>query len=403
MKSFMEKLDIFKPELVLAVYALFTILGLIAFSLKIPDYKINPMTFILVFISFPLFFLGSRLAIKIHDKKVPKILTSFFVVFLIVFYSLVLSNFFSTTLKNSLFILIPALAIPYLALYHWKSRIKVPVKMPYFLIILGLFFFMLTLWQIGGIPILNPKLKLDLLKNIFWGISTLSFITGYFLLLPQIKKTSTLLLWIFLSTVLFALMAFRGALLIILLSGTLIAYYNKKLSNKTVLIPFVIAFILIISIGYITMSSVDPKYCGEECYKYATNPVSHILYRTSTTHIVFDTLVEKSIPFGLTHGTFFFHGDPRDYTGELMGYGGNLTYTMLGAPFVEFGYIGAFAWMFFLGLALKLAHLSMEKELFKGFYPLLFSLSLIWIETGMDPFQLLFLWMFLLFYMIKES
>ena len=31
-----------------------------------------------------------------------------------------------------------------------------------------------------------------------------------------------------------------------------------------------------------------------------------------------------------------------------------------------------FAWMFFLGLVLKLAHLSKEKVLFRGFYPLLF-------------------------------
>ncbi len=389
--SDLKTADLFKPESFLVYYSIFLILTAVSFFLPIPLKKPSIFSFIVIFATFPFFYFGFAAAQRLNTKKVPFWFICAFLLLLILFYAGVTTGFYHTNIYLTFIVAAAALLIPFFMLRKYSHSFVVPPKVSAMMQLAGLVLLAYSFFEIGGIPLLERTLRHAALYSTPFGIAMLSFILGFVFLMPTIRDKKTYALITIVSVAIFSLMALRGTMLTIFFTGIFIAYYMKKLDNKKIAAPLFAALLIIIIFGYIALPILSPEKL--------------FFHRLGTTHIVFDNIVEQSSPFGLTQGTLFFQGNPRDFVGaEIMNKpGSNLTYGMLGAPFLEFGIIGAFLWMFFLGFVLKLAYLNKESPWFAGFYPLLFSLSLIWMEMGIDQFFLIFLFVFLLLYFVKYS
>lgn len=388
------KLNMFRPEALLVYYLLFLVIAAVSFFAHLPMKKPTALGFAITLLSFPFYLIGVKLSEKIYSKKIPPVLYFAFAVFLTLFYAGVFAGFYKISMINGFFITTLAIFVPLAALYRFSSSISKPVSsnIPKILMLIGVLSLFLAFLEFGGIPLLNPALKIKALTSAFWGIAILTFFTGYAIFLSSVKNQKTFFAIVLLSTLLFSLMAFRGGILTVFLTGIIIAYYKGFLGNKKVFLGLAVALFIIIGVGYIAMPLLDP--------------LKLLFYRAGTTYIVFDKIVQQSFPFGITHGSLFFHGDPRIFVGfEIMGKTSatSLTYTLIGSAAMDFGILGVVLWMLFLGLILGLAYRSKEHLLFRSFYALMFSLSFIGIETGLDPFQLLFFWSFLFLWMAKNN
>jgi hypothetical protein len=381
------KADIFKPQMLPVFYLIFLALAALSFVFKIPLSQPSWVSFAVTIASFPFFVAGVKLGKKAYGKTVPFSVQIIFIAFLILFYFLVFNSVLNFGLPISLLIIAPAIIVPYL-LYIKFFDLDESVYTPLAIFATGSILIMITFLFAGGIPLLNTSLKTALTTSPFWGAGMLLFFLGFSFLLTFIKDNRLFWLLFVLSSSLFLLTAFRYALLIVFLTGTLSAYYSKRLKNAHVYFFLVTAFMAIVSVGYY----VSPLL----------SPFRLLLYRAGSTFLVFDSILAKAMPLGFTHGSLFLAGDPRAYVAGFLGANTNLTYTLLGSATLDFGILGAFVWMLFLGFVLSLAYRFMrERKVYKGFYPLLFSISLVTIEVGFDQFLLTFFWAFLFLYMVK--
>ncbi len=383
-----KELDLFRPESVLVFYLIFLILASLSFLTDLPIQKPSLLSFAVIFASFPFFVLGVKTGKFLYGKKVPWHSHILLAVPLIVFYSFVLKGFFFENIWAPLLISISSILGYYFVLMKCKE--KIDEILPYGLMAGGILVLIVTLIRLRGIPLINHELRFLAINNLYWGASIFLFFTGFILILPRLKAKKSILLLTLISTVLFSVMAFRNIIIVLLLTGMFSAYYFKDLKIGKVLAGLVTAFIIVILLGYFTMP--------------LTGPIRMLLYRAGTTHIVFDEIVRQAWPSGLTQGSLYLQGNPRLFVGsQVMGTSKDLTFTLLGAPFLDFGIFGASAWMFLLGTLLSMAHKSMQKGILRGFYPLLLSFSLVWIEIGVDQFQILFFIMFLIAYLLKYT
>ena len=387
LKNF-SKTDLFKPESFLLFYLAYILITVLSFFSGLPIKKPSLLGFAVIFATFPFFLLGVKFGKRLHGKKIPQVMPFLYVALSSVFYALVVANFYKINLYLSILICFSGFAILYLVLLKRGSLPLKSFKGPAVLMLIGAASLLFSFFQIKGVPLLNPSLKIGLLYSTAFGAAMLLFIIGFSFLMPQIKSNKKFLVLLILGTALFLLSLYRGATVITFLTGVLIAYYAKKFDTKKIFLALIILILIIFFVGYLARPILSPAKL--------------FLFRAGTTHVVFDEIVQKSMPFGYTHGTLFFKGNPRDFVGtEIMGGNANLTYTILGQAVLDFGIAGAIVWMFILGAILKIAHLSMKAKGFEGFYPLLFSVSLVFIEIGADQFFLLFYFVFLMAYIAK--
>ncbi|MFO7872670.1 MAG: hypothetical protein R6U26_03470 [Candidatus Undinarchaeales archaeon] len=386
----LKEMDLLRPESVLAFYSIFLLLAGLSFLTDLPIQRSSLLSFAVIFASFPFFILGIKAGKFLYGKEVPWYLHILLAGPLIIIYSFVLKGFFFENIGVPLLISVSSILGYYFILVKCKERID--KILPFGLMMGGILVLMLTLIRLGGIPLVNHELRFLVINNLHWGASIFLFFTGFILLLPRIKSKKNILIFTFLSTAVFSVMAFRNVIIVLLLTGVFSAYYFKDLKIGKVLVGLVAAFVIVVVLGYFTMP--------------LTGPIRMLLYRAGTTHIVFDEIVRQAWPTGLTHGSLYLQGNPRLFVGsEIMSSssGKSLTFTLLGGSFLDFGIFGASAWMFSLGTLLSLAYKSMQKGILGGFYPLLFSFTLVWIEIGVDQFQILFFVMFLIAYMLKYT
>jgi|TARA_Y100000310_G_C20700453_1_gene829255 uncharacterized membrane protein len=381
----MKKLDLFRPESFIAFYLLFLILAGAGFLYW--KNLTSPTIFGVVFalISLAFFYLGVRLSKKFKLKKLRGRWVTLFLAALTVYYSFAFAKFFYTHWIPAFIIIMVILWFFLFFVRKLLAYDKIPTKFYTGLIYAGLAFLALTFMQIGGIPLLKPSLRLLVDQSWSWGGAIFCLLFGYIGLLLRQKKRMHVYALIIAATAVIALTGFRIVILLFLLSGTIAAYKNKKLDNKTVVVPLIVALLFILFLGYYISPIADPG--------------SLLLWRAGSTHSVYEQVLEKSMPFGVEHGQFMMHhARPRDHLANFLGAENSLTSTMLGPALMEFGPLFALAWMLFLGFILGNAHNSFEKKesLLKIFYPVLLALSIVWIETGFDQYMLWFVWTYLL-------
>ncbi len=382
--------DLFRPESFLVFYLIFVLITIASFFTNLPLKKPSLLSFAVIFLTFPSFLFGIKIGKVFYGKKIPEAAILVFTILIAIFYTFVLANFYKWNFYYWLIVIFAAFFVFYAIIKKHPEIFLSRWKTPLGLMAIGVVFLAISFFQAGGIPLLNPALKFNLIYNIPFGLSVLSFVFGFIFIAQQTKHEKLFWPLLILGTILFLLSALRGNVLVIFLAGAFIAYYTKKFGNKKIFLALAAAFLIIIFVGY----SVRP----------ILNPAELLLFRAGTTHTVFDNVVQKSMPFGYTDGALFFKGDPRAFVGhEIMGKDANLTYTILGQAFLDFGILGAIVWMFILGLILQLAHSNMREQGFLGFYPLLFAVSLVLIEIGLDQFYLAYFVIFLLFYLMKNK
>jgi len=386
----MKKLDIFKPESFIAFYLLFILLAGIGFLYWKSISRPTLFGFAFVIVSLFVFYTGVWFSKKHKLKKVKEYWVLGFLAVLSLYYSLIFSTFFRTHWIPALVICATTLGFLYPFLKKLAALKKIPLRFYKGLALTGLAFLTLSFFQIGGIPLLNSALRMNVDKSWAWSGAIFFLLFGYVGLLFRLEKRSHVYALIAGATIIMALTGFRVTILLFLLSGAIAAYKNKKLDNKTVLVPLACALLLLMFLGYFISG--------------LANPVTLLFWRASTTHVVYEQVLDASIPFGVEQGNFMLgHARPRDYLGDFLGAKNSLTSTMLGPPLMEFGPICALLWMLFLGFVLGNAHYSLEKKepLMKIFYPVLLALSLVWIEIGFDQYMLWFVWSYLIMRWLK--
>lgn len=387
-----KKFDLMGPVLVPALYAVFLLLAGISFLLGLTPTKPSLLGFLFILISTPFYFAGMKAANKVYGKKVALLTPKLLILLSVIFYTFVVQGVFHPGLPVSVLFAGLAGLLTYYLLSKWKTSNKSLDRIPYYFLFSGIAFILLTIYDVGAIPLFEGAVRYALLDNVYWGLGYVLYFIGYMLLLPQIKTGKSLFALIFVSSLLFILMAFRTELLVILIAGIASGYYRQKLSLKSVLAGFASALALIIILGYIFMPLLSP--------------VEILLYRAGTTYVVFDEIAQESGLGGIEHGALSFKGDPRFYVGKmLLGLHRNITSTLLGPPVIDFGLAGAAVFMFLLAFILQLSRKSIASKslVLQPFYPILLAYSVVWIETGLDQLDLVFFVAFFTAYLLVTS
>jgi len=388
--TLLEKLkqtDIFGPRALLGFYLLFVLIAGVSFFTGLPMRKPSMLGFAVIVLSLPFYLVGVKLSERIYKKKVPYVVQWVILSFIILFYASLLTILFKMPAVKGLVIWIPGLVV---VCFVFRKLYEILKEWAGWLCILtGVALLGLSFLGIQGIPLFDFGLKNSINKLVIFGFSVFFFTVGYSMVLNETRQKSHFFLIVLGAVLLFSLTMFRTFIIFVLLIGVIIAYNKKFLDNKKVIAPLLIAALLILLIGYVTAPLLSPGRL--------------FLYRAGTTHLVFDELCHESYPFGMLHGTAFFRENLRTYVAELQGASTNITYTLLGASVIDFGVPGAFAWMLFLGFVIGLACKSRKEKPLNVLYPLVFAMSLVWIEVGVDPFSLGFILLFLLSYSIVNA
>lgn len=380
-----QKIDLFRPEFLLAAYLVYLLVALSATKLGFASFKMSGLSFLIPVFSFAPFLIGIWLGKRCFRKPIPSAILAGFLLAAVGFYSLVFSGVFKTNIWLSLVFATGVLAFLIFVLQRGKQAL-LSWKASAGLCFGGILSLLVAFWQVG-MPLFDLSLRWQLNHNLFFGISVLAFLVGYFFLMQTLKERP-FLLTLLLSVAFFALTTMRWVILLVLLTGTFIAYYRGLFDFKKIFAAMAAAFLLILLLGSFVHQTAPP--------------IELFFKRTAETQFVFSEIVEKSYPLGLTKGTLFFNGHPRDFVGpEIFGREANLTYTLLGAAMLDFGLLGVFVWMLGLGGLLQLAYAGMRESRLAKYYPLLLAISLVWLEIGPDQFTMLFFALFALAYLVK--
>ncbi|WP_456394639.1 hypothetical protein [Thermococcus sp.] len=231
--------------------------------------------------------------------------------------------------------------------------------------LLSAFVTLLTLYSVGGVPLLNPTLRYRfvgfLVMAAFFGLVAIIY-------LKTSIKVKTLLL-ILLEVLLF-LGTFRS-LMILIFMGYLFDLYFEGVLRLDVRL----------SLSLLTVAA---------SILYLSHGLEHLMVRIGFTFLVFHNIVRLSLPLGLFHGSLIMSDNPRHLVGELFGAKTNYTYFLFGQPIADFGVLGV-AEAYLFGVFLRCAEENPKTS------ALVLSLLIYTIETGMDAFTLLLILSALLF------
>lgn len=345
----LKTIDIFHPYILIIAILLFIIISIpiIYFSNELP--RPSPYLYLYISIGILFFIIGCLL---------PKILTRF-----------------SKKFKNKL-----------IAIKSLKVGNKLPLKRNKELIILmvviiGILLQVMNLIYLGGIPLFSGTLKAQAATKL-WLFSYIFFIIGINLLLAKGNRKSNYILLI-IGLFLFVLTGYRTTPIAILLSVFITLYYSKDIKIKYQLIFLSLIAILLITIGFIAIQSIEWQH-------WRLNALELISYRAGFTLNILDKATRLA---GSTHGSLFYYTltgffnsvDPRVLVGSaVLGESKSITATIFGPAILDFGLLGMSIQMFLIGFILKLLHLLQKhaKKIATAFYGIILGHTIIWIETG---------------------
>lgn len=263
------------------------------------------------------------------------------------------------------------------------------------LLLFSLFFFLLTIANVGGIPLLKPSLRY-LLKP--------AFTMPVFLIVPAVTLISVkwikdmnlgnishdkvkfrIIIMTLISMSIFLLLGYRTPIVAIILMTIIIGYYSNIFKLWEILLGFFLIVGIIAGIGYMRVVN--------EYYLSNLGVFSTVQQRADFTLNVLDNLSFASGMTGFLHGDLVLSLIPGSELGPRMliasiinwRSGVTITPSLFGPMLVEFGTIGAGIGMFLLGLILSTGHKIIEKTkepLYIGLYGLIFSYILLGVETG---------------------
>ncbi|WP_295722204.1 oligosaccharide repeat unit polymerase family protein [uncultured Methanobrevibacter sp.] len=249
------------------------------------------------------------------------------------------------------------------------------------LILFSLFLQIINFYFLGGIPLFSGILKAQSTGKL-WFISFIIFLPSINILLAKYNRKAHYLLF-FIGIILFALTGYRTTPIAIFLSCFISLYYTRHIPIKYIILFLALISILLVTVGFVAVKSI-------EWQNWSLNPLELISYRAAFTLNILDKVIYLQ---GIAGGKLFYytltgyftHVDPRILVGEIvLSKSTSITSTILGPGLLDFGAIGMFIQMFFIGFTLKTLHIiqSYKHNISTAFYAIILAQSIIWIETG---------------------
>ncbi|MGC9517523.1 MAG: oligosaccharide repeat unit polymerase family protein [Methanomicrobiales archaeon] len=271
------------------------------------------------------------------------------------------------------------------------------------LFLISFIFFYLNIITLGGLPILEPKLRyvLDpkLTLPIFLSIPAVAFMGSHILKEMQkglISKSSAKFRFIFLSAISLLLLlslGYRTPLVALILIVVIMGYYTRLFQVWEIILGFLLALSVVLVLGY--FRSVE-----EYALAYLS-PFDFLRNRAAFTLNVLNLLNNISGFSGFMHGNLSLSilpgpGEgPRTIVGRLIAWrsGVTITPTLIGPMLIDFGTIGVTIGMGFLGLIIGLGYKILQKtkdSFYVALYAIILSYSIIGVETGILDLLVIF-------------
>ena len=189
------------------------------------------------------------------------------------------------------------------------------------------------------------------------------------------------------------LLGYRTPLLAAFLIIIIMGFYGNIISLWEVVVGALVGIGAIIGIGYF-------RSLGEMTITSSTNPFYTLQSRADFTLHVLNLLDFIGGNFGLTHGHLLASAipgsdlGPRMMVGKLIAWRTEVTVTptLIGQMVVDFGKVGVFVEMCFLGFVLGIGFKLMRitrNYFYIGIYSLILTYSILGIETGILDIQVL--------------
>ncbi|MFH1450841.1 MAG: hypothetical protein ABIF92_02570, partial [archaeon] len=205
------KIDLFRPESFIVFYLLFLLLAGSGFMYWKNIARPSVFGIVFVLASVSVFYAGACLSKKVRLHKISEYVFFPALAFLILYYGRVISNFFAFPTLTSIFISATLAGIFYTGFKKLTERETIPLVFHKGLVVVGLAFLALTFYQVGGVPLFNSALRLNLKHSFAWTGAVFFFLFGYVGLILNVKKKSHAYALIAAGTLLFALTGFRIA------------------------------------------------------------------------------------------------------------------------------------------------------------------------------------------------
>ena len=271
------------------------------------------------------------------------------------------------------------------------------------LTLLSIVFFFISIASVGGIPLLKPSIRY-LLKPAFT-MPVFLIIPGTCLMASAylkdfqdeiITRSQVRFRFIFLLVIdcaFLLLLGYRTHILAAFLIIIIMGFYGNIISLWEVVVGALVGIGAIIGIGYF-------RSLGEMTITSSTNPFYTLQSRADFTLHVLNLLDFIGGNFGLTHGHLLASAipgsdlGPRMMVGKLIAWRTEVTVTptLIGQMVVDFGKVGVFVEMCFLGFVLGIGFKLMRitrNYFYIGIYSLILTYSILGIETGILDIQVL--------------
>ncbi len=251
----------------------------------------------------------------------------------------------------------------------------------------------------GGFPIFNSALR-RFLNPAFTYISFLLVPGVVFIIagMKEKKKSYSLLLILF-SAGMMTLLGFRTEVLAALGAGALVCYFLKIFDEKELLALFLLGILAFSGLTFIRSGGFETA-------------------RTASTLSVFNFIADETPVFGLSHGYVEFSDiarvlkpypifGGRTLISNLIGgrTASSTTATLFGPPFLDFGFLSVFVFLFFgfvIGAGRKMA--MKAKPTYAAVHSILLVFILLAVETGITD---LIIWAYFffaaIFYIISHN
>ena len=274
----------------------------------------------------------------------------------------------------------------------------------FLLIFIGTFYWILDLIAYGGIPILEPLKRGSLdpwytMAAHFLPLGTILLVSLASIEMEKKRARFVSLVFVVFTLITMGVLGYRTQIALTIIGVLIVSAFTELVTLEEITVLGGAG-----ALGLIAMTSLRNIILQTKI-----SIIDAIRYRVGLTLSSYDILAELGGLRGFTHG--FVHiasypplanlmpglaYSPRRYIGVFVGADNvSITSTIMGPLVIDFGIIGVFLGMLFLGFLLKKSYdlikriEGKEKALFIAFYAIFLSYSIIGIETGLVDFEVL--------------
>lgn len=340
------------PYLFVICYIAYIAMGITSFSLVSDQFMIYPVTFLFIGVGLTLYVVGCQFVLP--DKRRFYFLLLAFVV-----------TFYAYKEYGLLGLGIPIFGMIALS-YVEKMKAEWFLTLGISLLVIQL------LW--GGIPLLDSQIRRASVTPLF--VFGYSFLFLGLTFLTVSKDLKYVIAASISSLILLSLFTFRVYIMELVIAVFVSLYMLRKIKVMHVIITALPLFLLILVIGYISVSYQEWKF----------NPLELFFFRPAFTFGVLNKVVHEAQFLGIAHGEIWLRVSSAEIIGTyLFGYESNITSTIMG-PLIFDGGIAELGVMAFFGAVANTVYRKAVKDKSKiPYYSILMAMFLVGIDVSFIP------------------